>query len=77
MEELIRKTVMANLFEKSMKKSEIMERVGDISQLCDARKATYTEGKASGVQIIEVTTGSGLAFTVLPSKRARYFTCFI
>ena len=59
---------MADLYGISMKKSEILERVGDISQLCDARKMEYTGGRASGVQAIEVTTGSGLAFTVLPSR---------
>jgi len=59
---------MADLYGISMKKSEILERVGDISQLCDARKIEYTDGRASGVQAVEVTTGSGLVFTVLPSR---------
>jgi len=59
---------MAELFGKQMRKNEILERVGDISQLCDARKMEYTEGRAAGIQAVEVTTGSGLAFTVLPSR---------
>ncbi len=59
---------MADLYGISMKKSEILERVGDISQLCDARKMEFTEGRAASVRSIEVTTGSGLAFTVLPSR---------
>ena len=59
---------MANLFGIPMKKSYIRERVGDISQLCTARKMTYTEGKSAGVDVIDVTTGSGFAFTVVPSR---------
>ncbi len=59
---------MANLYNISMKKNEILERVGNIGQICDARKMTYTEGKSTGVQVIDVTTGSGFAFTVLPSR---------
>ncbi|GAJ02469.1 unnamed protein product, partial [marine sediment metagenome] len=56
------------LFFSSLKKHEILERVGDISQLCDAREMMYTEGKSDGVQAIEVNTCSGFAFTVLPSR---------
>jgi len=59
---------MANLFDIPMKKKEILERVGDISQLCDARRRVYVDGKSGGVETIDVTTGAGLAFTVLPSR---------
>ncbi|MFC1692084.1 aldose 1-epimerase family protein [Candidatus Latescibacterota bacterium] len=59
---------MADLFRSTMKKSEILPRVGDISQLCSTKKLVYTEGIRSGVQVIEVKTGSGLVFTVLPSR---------
>lgn len=59
---------MADIFGYSMKKSDILERVGDITQLCDARRMIFTEGKSSGVEVIEVKTGSGFAFTVLPSR---------
>ena len=59
---------MANLFNTSMTKKEICEHVGDISQLCDARRRVYVDGKSSGVETIDVTTGSGFAFTVLPSR---------
>ena len=31
-------------------------------------KKTYTDGKSSGVDTIDVTTGSGLSFSVLPSR---------
>jgi len=59
---------MAEIFGKSMTRSELLERVGDISQLCDARRMEFDDGRARGVRSIEVTTGSGLVFTVLPSR---------
>jgi len=59
---------MADLFDSSMKKDEILERVGDISQICDARSMMFTDGKRAGVEAIDITTGSGFAFTVLPSR---------
>ena len=59
---------MAKLYGTSMKKTELLERVGDIGQICDARKMVYTEGKSSGVNVIDVKTGSGFTFSVLPSR---------
>ena len=59
---------MVDLIDLSMKKNEILERVGDISQICDARRMTYTEGKSAGVGAIDISTGSGFTFTVLPSR---------
>lgn len=41
---------------------------GDMSQFADARESIMTSGKADGVRIIEVRTGSGLNFTVVPSR---------
>ncbi len=59
---------MAELFGRTMNKTEILERVGDIAQICDARRMTFSEGRAAGVDTIEVVNGSGLAFTVVPSR---------
>ncbi len=59
---------MADLFGSKMSKHEILERVGDISQICEARQMTFNDGRSAGVKAIDVTTGSGLAFTVLPSR---------
>ncbi len=59
---------MADLFGSKISKAGILERVGDISQICDARQVTFSDGRSSGVKAVEVTTGSGLAFTVLPSR---------
>ncbi len=51
---------MAVIFGNSMRKSEILERVGDITQICDARKMIFTDGKSSGVNVIDVKTGCGI-----------------
>jgi len=59
---------MAELFGTTLSRAEILARVGDISQICDARRMTLSEGRASGVETVEVYTGSGLRFTVVPSR---------
>ncbi len=59
---------MPELYGMTLSKREILERVGDISQICDARQMRFDDGRAEGVRSIEITTGSGLAFTLLPSR---------
>ena len=59
---------MPKLFGKQMSKAEICRMVGDLSQIAGATRFTYTEGKAKGVDAIEVKTGSGLRFIILADK---------
>lgn len=59
---------MPKLFGKILTKTEILKHVGDISQIAGATKFTYSEGKAKGTDAIEVKTGSGLRFVILPDK---------
>jgi hypothetical protein len=42
--------------------------VGDVAQVAGARPSVLAEGKADGVRAVEVYTGSGFAFTVLPGR---------
>lgn len=56
------------LYGKKITKNNVSKYVGDISQIADAREAKLTSGKADGVRVIDVKTGSGLAFTVVPSR---------
>ena len=42
--------------------------VGDMAQLAGARSSVLADGKAEGVRAVEVYTGSGFAFTVLPGR---------
>jgi hypothetical protein len=59
---------MVELFGRQWSRAEILERVGDVSQLGGARLVTFEEGPESGVVAAEVRTGSGLAYTVLPGR---------
>lgn len=59
---------MAILFGEELTKEFIMKRVGDISQVAGAKQCELTTGKAKGVSIIEVKTGTGFEFTVLPDR---------
>lgn len=56
------------LYGKKITKKIMSSYVGDISQIADAKEAVLSSGKADGVRVIEVKTGSGLAFTVVPSR---------
>ncbi len=59
---------MPKLFGKELTKNEIIKRVGDISQIAGAVRYTYGEGKAKGTDAVEVKTGGGLRFVILPDK---------
>jgi len=45
-----------------------MNKIGNMSQVAGLRRYEFTEGKAKGVEAVEVHTGSGLTFTVLPGR---------
>lgn len=45
-----------------------LSKVGDMSQVAGLRRYEFAEGKAKGVEAVEVHTGAGLSFTVLPGR---------
>ncbi|MGA2642930.1 MAG: aldose 1-epimerase family protein [Spirochaetia bacterium] len=49
-------------------RGELTARIGDPLQVAGARGSILTDGKADGVRAVEVATGSGLTFTVLPGR---------
>lgn len=59
---------MAELYGENLNRQELMKRVGDISQVAGARKYQISEGKGKGVEVIQVKTGSGFEFTVIPDR---------
>ena len=61
---------MPKLFGRTYTKRQLLDRVGDISQLIHARKGRTDEGFAQGADLIEVSNASGLTFTVLPGRAA-------
>ena len=44
------------------------DKIGDMSQLAGVRQYEFTSGKAKGVEALEINTGSGFSFTVLPGR---------
>lgn len=59
---------MAQLYGTQFSKTDLLKRVGDMSQIAGATRLEYTEGKAKGTAAIEVKNGSGLRFVVLPDR---------
>ncbi len=59
---------MARYAGRTWTRQEILARVGDPAQLAFARGSVLADGKADGVRAVEVATGSGLCFTVLPGR---------
>jgi hypothetical protein len=49
-------------------RSELTARIGDPQQLAGARGSILTDGKADGVRAVDVSTGTGFSFTVLPGR---------
>ena len=56
------------LFGRQMDERELRRHVGDLSQIADAREGVLTAGRADGVRVVDVKTGGGLEFSVLPSR---------
>ena len=59
---------MAKLFGKNYKKSELLDRVGDISQVGGARHVRLAGGPHEGVEAVEFRTGSGFYFLAVPGR---------
>jgi hypothetical protein len=56
------------LLGKNYTKDEIKKYIGDISQIAGAKEYVLADGRANGVKAIDVDTGSGLVFTILPDR---------
>lgn len=52
----------------NVNKKELLRRLGSISQMGGLKRYEFTEGRAKGVEAVDVVTGSGLEFTVLPGR---------
>lgn len=59
---------MIHLFGRDYTRQELLRYVGDISQIARIKPYRLTEGLEDGVFALDVTTGSGLSFTVLPGR---------
>ena len=56
------------LFGREMTKTEVLQSVGHLNQVFGVRRCVLREGSADGVEALEVATGGGLRFQVLPGR---------
>ena len=63
------------MMRKSSNRAELMRRVGRMEQVAGVWRFRYAEGKAKGMEGIDVRTGAGLEFTVLPDRALDIFDC--
>jgi hypothetical protein len=67
-EERKERAAMAQYNGRSWTRRELLSWVGSVEQLAGARRAVLAGGKAEGVEAVEVSSGGGLRFTVLPGR---------
>ena len=56
---------MATLFNRTWTRSELMNYVGDLSQIAGIRLGEWADGTERGLRVADFRTGSGLTFSVL------------
>ena len=59
---------MAELYGRLIDCDSLRRRVGRMSQIAGARSCVLTSGAARGVEAVDVKTGTGFEFTVLPGR---------
>ncbi len=59
---------MPTLFGKKFTKTELLDRVGDISQVGGARHVRLAGGPYEGVEAVEFRTGTGFYFLAVPGR---------
>jgi hypothetical protein len=59
---------MKELYGRPIDRASLIRRVGRMSQIAGARAGVLTSGAARGVEAVDVKTGSGFEFTVLPGR---------
>ena len=57
-----------NSFKAPFDKSTVLSYVGDMSQIAGARRSFICDGRARDVEALDITTGGGLEFCVLPGR---------
>ncbi len=56
------------LYGREWTRRELEARLGRLEQVGGLRRSVWTEGSEAGVEQVQVRTGAGLAYTVLPSR---------
>ncbi len=56
------------IFGQELSKKEILEKIGDISQLCEIKYYEYIDGMSRGVRGIDIKNPEGINLTILPDR---------
>ena len=56
---------MARLFDRNWTRTELLNHVGDLSQVAGVKQGEWSDGNERGLRVAEIRSGSGLAFTIL------------
>lgn len=56
------------IFGIELNKKEILEKIGDISQLCEIKYCEYIDGVSRGVRAIDIKSPEGVHLTILPDR---------
>ena len=59
---------MVTLFGRAWDRTDLLRLVGDVRQVGGARAVVLDDGPERGVRAIEVSTGTGFSFSVLPDR---------
>ncbi len=66
---------MAEYLGKTWTKTQLRSYLSDVSSIAGATPYIYSEGKADGVKAVNVRTGAGLEFNVIPGRAMDIFDC--
>jgi len=59
---------VVKLYGQELTRAELLRRVGDVDQVAGVRRVRLEDGPEDGVTAVEVRTGAGLNYTVVPSR---------
>lgn len=63
------------MYKQGEGKQELLKKCGSISQLARVNRYTFSEGKAKGLDAVDINNGSGLDFTVLLGRTLDIHWC--
>jgi hypothetical protein len=66
---------MASLYGRQWNRQELVQHVGHMDQVAGIKLVEAADGLARGCRMLQVWTGSGLDFTVLPDRAMDISTC--
>jgi hypothetical protein len=55
-------------FKIQKNKQFLKKHIGDMSQIAGMKRYSFSDGKAKAIEAVDIKTGSGLTFTVLPGR---------